>query len=53
MNAFAVVGPGTVNKVANHMAELSGVKLGDPIPHHHNDSEKWTINHMQLIKQGE
>ena len=28
-----VVGPGTVNKVANHMAELSGVKLGDPIPH--------------------
>ncbi|HGO3889599.1 TPA: PTS transporter subunit EIIC [Staphylococcus aureus] len=35
-----VVGPGTVNKVANHMAELCGVKLGDPIPHHHNDSEK-------------
>ncbi|MCE5143585.1 PTS transporter subunit EIIC [Staphylococcus aureus] len=35
-----VVGPGTVNKVANHMAELSGVKLGDPIPHNHNDSEK-------------
>lgn len=35
-----VVGPGTVNKVTNHMAELSGVKLGDPIPHHHNDSEK-------------
>lgn len=35
-----VVGPGTVNKVANHMAELSGVKLGDPIPHDHNDSEK-------------
>ncbi|HFQ2521006.1 TPA: PTS transporter subunit EIIC [Staphylococcus aureus] len=35
-----VVGPGIVNKVANHMAELSGVKLGDPIPHHHNDSEK-------------
>ncbi|MEB6795884.1 PTS transporter subunit EIIC [Staphylococcus aureus] len=35
-----VVGPGTVNKVANHMAELSGVKLGDPIPHHYNDSEK-------------
>ncbi|HCW7467105.1 TPA: PTS transporter subunit EIIC [Staphylococcus aureus] len=35
-----VVGPGTVNKVANHMAELSGVKLGDPIPHHHNDSGK-------------
>ncbi|CAA4099149.1 PTS system, IIB component / PTS system, IIC component [Staphylococcus aureus] len=35
-----VVGPGTVNKVANHMAEVSGVKLGDPIPHNHNDSEK-------------
>ncbi|HCZ1027850.1 TPA: PTS transporter subunit EIIC [Staphylococcus aureus] len=35
-----VVGPGTVNKVANHMAELSGIKLGDPIPHNHNDSEK-------------
>ncbi|HDC7918994.1 TPA: PTS transporter subunit EIIC [Staphylococcus aureus] len=35
-----VVGPGTVNKVTNHMAELSGVKLGDPIPHNHNDSEK-------------
>ncbi len=35
-----VVGPGTVNKVANHMAGLSGVKLGDPIPHNHNDSEK-------------
>ncbi|HGO1808857.1 TPA: PTS transporter subunit EIIC [Staphylococcus aureus] len=35
-----VVGPGTVNKVVNHMAELSGVKLGDPIPHNHNDSEK-------------
>ncbi|HEB2139027.1 PTS transporter subunit EIIC [Staphylococcus aureus] len=35
-----VVGPGTVNKVANHMVELSGVKLGDPIPHNHNDSEK-------------
>lgn len=35
-----VVGPGTVNKVANHMAELSGVKLGDTIPHNHNDSEK-------------
>lgn len=35
-----VVGPGTVNKVANHMAELSGVKLGDPMPHNHNDSEK-------------
>ncbi|HDF1712062.1 TPA: PTS transporter subunit EIIC [Staphylococcus aureus] len=35
-----VVGPGTVNKVANHMAELSGVKLGDTISHNHNDSEK-------------
>ncbi|HCZ7976389.1 TPA: PTS transporter subunit EIIC [Staphylococcus aureus] len=35
-----VVGLGTVNKVANHMAELSGVKLGDQIPHNHNDSEK-------------
>ncbi|HDJ1919925.1 TPA: PTS transporter subunit EIIC [Staphylococcus aureus] len=35
-----VVGPGTVNKVANHMAGLSGVKLGDRIPHNHNDSEK-------------
>ncbi|HGO2879082.1 TPA: PTS transporter subunit EIIC [Staphylococcus aureus] len=35
-----VVGPGTVNKVANHMAELSGVKLGDQIPHNHNDREK-------------
>ncbi|HFV7476910.1 TPA: PTS transporter subunit EIIC [Staphylococcus aureus] len=35
-----VVGPGTVNKVVNHMAELSGVKLGDRIPHNHNDSEK-------------
>ncbi|HCX9376150.1 TPA: PTS transporter subunit EIIC [Staphylococcus aureus] len=35
-----VVGPGTVNKVANHMAEVSGVKLGDTIPHNHNDSEK-------------
>lgn len=35
-----VVGPGTVNKVANHMAELSGVKIGDRIPHNHNDSEK-------------
>lgn len=35
-----VVGPGTVNKVANHMAELSGVKLGDRIPNNHNDSEK-------------
>lgn len=35
-----VVGPGTVNKVANHMAELSGVKLGDQIPQNHNDSEK-------------
>ncbi|HCT8985012.1 permease [Staphylococcus aureus] len=35
-----VVGPGTVNKVANHMAELSGVKLGDQILHNHNDSEK-------------
>lgn len=35
-----VVGPGTVNKVANHMAELSGVKLGDQIPNNHNDSEK-------------
>ncbi|AWQ99835.1 TPA: PTS transporter subunit EIIC [Staphylococcus aureus] len=35
-----VVGPGTVNKMANHMAELSGVKLGDRIPHNHNDSEK-------------
>ncbi|KMR44691.1 permease, partial [Staphylococcus aureus] len=35
-----VDGPGTVNKVANHMAGLSGVKLGDPIPHYHNDSEK-------------
>ncbi|MBE2133360.1 PTS transporter subunit EIIC [Staphylococcus argenteus] len=35
-----VVGPGTVNKVANHMAELSGVKLGDQIPHHHKDSQK-------------
>lgn len=35
-----VVGPGTVNKAANHMAELSGVKLGDRIPHNHNDSEK-------------
>lgn len=35
-----VVGPGTVNKVANHMAELSGIKLGDRIPHNHNDSEK-------------
>lgn len=27
-----VVGPGTVNKVAGSMAEISGVRLGDPIP---------------------
>lgn len=35
-----VVGPGTVNKVANHMAELSGVKLGDQISHHNKDTQK-------------
>ncbi|WP_436860350.1 PTS transporter subunit EIIC [Staphylococcus caeli] len=29
-----VVGPGTVNKVAAHMSELSGVDLGETIPHH-------------------
>ncbi|WP_460917343.1 PTS transporter subunit EIIB, partial [Staphylococcus aureus] len=26
-----VVRPGTVNEVTNHMAEISGVTLGDPI----------------------
>ncbi|HEI7200100.1 TPA: PTS transporter subunit EIIC [Staphylococcus aureus] len=45
-----VVGPGTVNKVANHMAELSGVKLGDPIPHHHNDSEKMDYKSYEADK---
>lgn len=29
-----IVGPGTVNKVAQEMAKTSGVKLGEPIPHH-------------------
>lgn len=28
-----VVGPGTVNKVADHISQLSGVKLGETIPH--------------------
>ena len=28
-----VVGPGTVNKVAGYMAQSSGVKLGETIPH--------------------
>ena len=28
-----VVGPGTVNNVASHMSELSGVRLGETIPH--------------------
>lgn len=46
-----VVGPGTVNKVANHMAELSGVKLGDQYHTITMIVKKWTINHMQLIKQ--
>ena len=29
-----IVGPGTVNKVAQEMAKVSGVKLGETIPHH-------------------
>lgn len=29
-----VVGPGTVNKVASHISEISGVRLGETIPHH-------------------
>ncbi|WP_251517830.1 MULTISPECIES: PTS transporter subunit EIIC [Staphylococcus] len=32
-----VVGPGTVNKVAQHMSDLSGVKLGETIPHDKSD----------------
>ncbi|HLR19205.1 MAG TPA: PTS transporter subunit EIIC [Staphylococcus sp.] len=28
-----VVGPGTVNKVADHMSQISGVRLGETIPH--------------------
>ncbi|NKR44441.1 permease [Staphylococcus equorum] len=28
-----VVGPGTVNKVADHISQLSGVRLGETIPH--------------------
>ncbi|MGX0279380.1 glucose-like phosphotransferase system IIB component [Staphylococcus cohnii] len=28
-----VVGPGTVNKVADHISEMSGVRLGETIPH--------------------
>ncbi|MCY1037863.1 PTS transporter subunit EIIC [Staphylococcus nepalensis] len=29
-----VVGPGTVNKVVSHISEISGVRLGETIPHH-------------------
>ncbi|PTF05665.1 permease [Staphylococcus cohnii] len=29
-----VVGPGTVNKVADHISEMSGVRLGETISHH-------------------
>ncbi|KMR77192.1 permease, partial [Staphylococcus aureus] len=46
-----VVGPGTVNKVANHMAELRGVKLGDPITPHHNDSEKMEYKYYAADKE--
>lgn len=33
-----VVGPGTVNKVSAEMIKLSGVQLGEDIPHHSNKS---------------
>lgn len=32
-----VVGPGTVNKVAAHISEMSGVRLGETIPHQTKD----------------
>ena len=38
-NLQVIVGPGTVNKVANKMVEMVGVKLGDPIPVDSNRSE--------------
>lgn len=28
-----VIGPGTVNKVAQEMVDMAGVKLGEPFPH--------------------
>lgn len=33
-----IVGPGTVNKVANEMAAKSGVPLGDSIPHNYKSA---------------
>ncbi|VEG63316.1 putative PTS system, IIBC components [Staphylococcus condimenti] len=33
-----IVGPGTVNKVANAMSEMIGVPLGERISHHHDSS---------------
>nr|WP_315528163.1 PTS transporter subunit EIIC [Carnobacterium maltaromaticum] len=38
-NLQVIVGPGTVNKVANKMVEMVGVKLGDPIPVDSNRSD--------------
>ncbi|MCG7338223.1 PTS transporter subunit EIIC [Staphylococcus sp. ACRSN] len=39
-----VVGPGTVNKVADYMVQSSGVKLGETIPHD-------TSNYKQVAKE--
>ncbi|MGV3245135.1 PTS transporter subunit EIIC [Staphylococcus sp. 11261D007BR] len=33
-----IVGPGTVNKVAQHIADISGVKMGETIPHHDQEA---------------
>ncbi|MBP2100129.1 PTS transporter subunit EIIC [Enterococcus rivorum] len=35
-----IVGPGTVNKVAQEMVDMVGIKLGDPFPNANNTTEK-------------
>lgn len=46
----AVIGPGTVNKVANEMSDIIGVPLGEDIKHHASNKEK-VEKEADLFKQ--
>ncbi|ALS00835.1 permease [Enterococcus silesiacus] len=42
-----VIGPGTVNKVAQEMVDMVGVKLGEPFP----DQEQTPLSGKQLVEE--
>lgn len=46
-----VVGPGTVNKVANAMVEMAGVQLGETFPSNHQENKQLVNEKAKEMKQ--